>query len=199
LSRALVVLCQLNLLMNAAETPAQKTERATFGGGCFWCVEAVFERLEGVKSVINGYSGGAKVNPTYREVCSGDTGHAEVVQVEFDPQKITYAQLLSVFWEAHDPTTLNRQGGDTGTQYRSVIFYHDATQKAEAERSKQAAASKFPRPIVTEIVPLDIFFSAEAYHQDYYRNNSQQGYCQAVIRPKLEKLQIKLKPLEKKP
>lgn len=169
-----------------------QTELATFGGGCFWCVEAVFEKLEGVQSVTSGYAGGHKEKPTYKEVCTGLTGHAEVTQIEFDPKKISYEQLLEVFWAAHDPTTRNRQGADVGTQYRSVIFYQNAAQRTAAEKSKAAAQKDFAQPIVTDIQPLTTFYKAEDYHQDYYRNNSNQPYCQAVIRPKLEKLQKKL-------
>ena len=169
-----------------------KTELATFGGGCFWCLEAVFERLDGVKSVTSGYAGGTKENPTYKEVCTGATGHAEVIQIEFDPQKISYEKLLEVFWEAHDPTTMNRQGADAGTQYRSVILYHNDTQKQAAEKSKELAQWRFPRPIVTEIVPLTKFFKAEEYHQDYFRKNPNAPYCAVVISPKLEKLKPKL-------
>jgi peptide-methionine (S)-S-oxide reductase len=148
----------------------------------------VFERLDGVKSVTSGYAGGKKDKPTYKEVCTGETGHAEVVQIEFDPQGISYEQLLDVFWDAHDPTTLNRQGPDTGTQYRSVIFYHDEAQRQSAERSKQAAAKDFRDPIVTQILPLTNFYRAEEYHQDYFRQNPNAPYCAVVIRPKLEKL-----------
>ena len=175
--------------------PAIKAARlATFGGGCFWCVEAVFERLPGVLSVTSGYAGGRKENPTYKEVCGGDTGHAEVIQIRFDPDRISYERLLEVFWEAHDPTTLNRLGNDEGTQYRSIVLYHDDAQRAAAEKSKQAAGKRFAQPIVTEIVPLTRFYPAEGYHQDYYRNNASAPYCRAVIRPKLEKLE----KLEKK-
>ena len=169
-----------------------KTEQATFGGGCFWCMEAVFERLDGVKSVISGYAGGTKKNPTYQEVCAGATGHAEVVQIEFDPREISYEKLLEVFWEAHDPTTTNRQGADVGTQYRSVILYHNAAQKKAAEESKQTAQWRFPAPIVTEITPLAAFYKAEDYHQDYFRNHPNAPYCAVVISPKLEKLKPKL-------
>lgn len=164
------------------------TEYATFGGGCFWCIEVIFERLPGVKSAVSGYAGGHMENPTYKAVCGGDTGHAEVVQIEFDPRTITYEQLLELFWQAHDPTTLNRQGPDAGTQYRSVIFYHDEAQRVAAEKSKAEAGKRLRRPIVTEIQPLTRFYRAEAYHQDYYRKNPNQPYCQVIIRPKLEKL-----------
>lgn len=178
-------------------TTTNKTELATFGGGCFWCMEAVFQRLPGVKSVTSGYAGGHTENPTYQQVCSGDTGHAEVIQIEFDPQKISYEKLLDVFWEEHDPTTLNRQGNDEGTQYRSIILYHDEAQRKAAEKSKADAQKKFFRPIVTEIVPLKKFYPAEDYHRDYYNNNSNAPYCRFVIQPKLEKLE-KLKAKEAK-
>jgi peptide-methionine (S)-S-oxide reductase len=180
--------------MNANESSkgTNATELATYGGGCFWCVEAIFQRLDGVKSVVSGYAGGKKDNPTYKEVCGGDTGHAEVIQIEYDPKKISYAQLLDVFWQAHDPTTLNRQGADRGTQYRSIILYHDEHQKQVAEASKKAAAGQFKDPIVTEIVPLTKFYKAEGYHQNYYNDNSNAPYCQFVIRPKLDKLLKKL-------
>lgn len=173
----------------AADSLAPGTELATFGGGCFWCLEAVFERLEGVRAVTSGYAGGKTENPTYPQVCTGDTGHAEVVQIEFDPQTVSYEKLLSVFWEAHDPTTLNRQGADVGTQYRSIILYHSDAQRRAAEQSKLAAQGKFARPIVTEIVPLTKFYPAEAYHQDYFRKNPNAPYCQVVIRPKLQKVE----------
>ena len=180
--------------MNANEPPkgTNATELATYGGGCFWCVEAIFQRLDGVKSVVSGYAGGKKENPTYKEVCGGDTGHAEIIQIEYDPKKISYADLLDVFWQAHDPTTLNRQGADRGTQYRSIIFYHDERQKQTAEASKQKAAAQFRDPIVTEIVPLTRFYKAEGYHQNYYNDNSNAPYCQFIIRPKLDKLLKKL-------
>ncbi len=165
-------------------------EHATLGGGCFWCIEAVFERLQGVESVVAGYAGGSKANPTYDEVCSGTTGHAEVARITFDPTKISYDSLLSVFWEAHDPTTLNRQGADVGTQYRSVIFYHTPQQKATAERSLAKARSMFTDPIVTEIKPLEKFYEAENYHQDYFRNHPNAPYCVFVIKPKLHKLKL---------
>jgi peptide-methionine (S)-S-oxide reductase len=166
-------------------------EFATFGGGCFWCVEAVYERLPGVRAVTSGYAGGHTENPTYKQVCGGDTGHAEVAQIEFDPTKISYTKLLEVFWQAHDPTTLNRQGADVGTQYRSVIFYHDEKQKLLAEKSKIAAQAEFNKPIVTEIVPLKKFYAAEDYHQGYFDDHKTAPYCQAVIAPKLEKLEHK--------
>jgi peptide-methionine (S)-S-oxide reductase len=165
-------------------------EKATFGAGCFWCVEAVFERMDGVQSVVAGYAGGTKANPTYEDVCTGATGHAEAAQITYDPAKISYDRLLEVFWEAHDPTTLNRQGADVGTQYRSVIFYHDEKQKAAAEKSKTAAQKDFDSPIVTQIEPLKEFYPAENYHQDYYKNHQNAPYCVIVIKPKLKKLKL---------
>jgi peptide-methionine (S)-S-oxide reductase len=169
-------------------TPS-RTATAVFGGGCFWCMEALFETIPGVLSVTSGYAGGHVPHPTYKQVCSGTTGHAEVIQVVYDPARIRYEDLLEAFWEAHDPTTLNRQGNDVGPQYRSIILYADESQRQAAERSKARAAKRFSRPIVTEIVPLDRFYPAEAYHQDYFRKNPTEAYCQLVIRPKLEKFQ----------
>ena len=160
---------------------------ATLGTGCFWCTEALLETLDGVKSVTSGYSGGHKKNPTYKEVCSETTGHAEVVQIVFDPKTISYEEILFYFWQSHDPTTLNRQGNDVGTQYRSIILYHDDEQKAAAEKSKAAAADSFADPIVTEIVPFEKFYPAEKEHQDFFRNNPANSYCYFVIRPKLKK------------
>ncbi|HEY5233463.1 MAG TPA: peptide-methionine (S)-S-oxide reductase MsrA [Verrucomicrobiae bacterium] len=176
--------------MNKPElTSTNKTEIVDLGGGCFWCMEAVFERLPGVISVTSGFAGGTTENPTYEEVCTETTGHAEVTQIEFDPSKISYAKLLDVFWQAHDPTTLNRQGADEGTSYRSIILYRDENQKLLAEQSKAEAQKDFKHPIVTEIVPLKKFYKAEDYHQQYYDNNSSAGYSQVVIAPKLEKLE----------
>ena len=169
------------------------TEIATLGGGCFWCTEAVFQMLPGVKSVTSGYAGGTKENPTYQEVCVGDTGHAEVIQIEYDPKVISYEKLLETFWEAHDPTTLNRQGADTGTQYRSIILCSSEAQKAAAERSKAEAQKHLSKPLVTEIVLLKKFYKGEDYHQGYYRSNPDQPYCRAVIRPKVEKFEKELK------
>ena len=165
-------------------------EHATFGAGCFWCVEAVFEQLDGVLDVRAGYTGGSTNNPTYEDICTGKTGHAEVIQIDFDPSLIRYKKLLDIFWKSHDPTTLNRQGGDTGTQYRSVIYFHSETQKELARKSKDAADKMklYSNPIVTEISPLTKFYIAENYHQDYYRINQNALYCQLVIKPKLEKL-----------
>ncbi|WP_298477947.1 peptide-methionine (S)-S-oxide reductase MsrA [uncultured Maribacter sp.] len=162
---------------------------ATLGGGCFWCVEAVFNEIKGVEKIVSGYTGGtAPGKPTYREVCSGLTGHAEVIQVTFDSSIITYHDLLVIFMTSHDPTTLNRQGGDTGTQYRSVIYYHDDTQKEIATVVTNEVAPYYQDPIVTEISAIGVFYEAEEYHQDYYRNNTEQGFCSAVITPKLAKL-----------
>jgi peptide-methionine (S)-S-oxide reductase len=169
---------------------ADKTEIADFGGGCFWCMEAVFERLPGVISVTSGFAGGTTDNPTYDQVCTETTGHAEVTEIAFDPAKISYDQLLNVFWQAHDPTTLNRQGADVGTSYRSIILYRTKKQQLEAEKSMIAAQANFRNPIVTEIVPLKKFYPAEDYHQKY-DNNSSAPYCQIVIAPKLEKLEDK--------
>jgi peptide-methionine (S)-S-oxide reductase len=166
-----------------------KTEFAVLGGGCFWCMEAVFERVPGVIAVVNGYSGGHVANPTYEQVCTHTTGHAEVVQIEFDPARVSYEHLLDVFWDAHDPTSLDKQGADEGPQYRSVIFYLNEAQKAAAAKSKAAAQKQFSRPIVTEIVPLVKFWRAEDYHQHYFAKHPNQGYCAFVIRPKVMKLQ----------
>jgi len=176
----------------SAETkPASKTQFATFGGGCFWCMEAVFQRVPGVAHSVSGYSGGKTANPTYEEICAHGSGHAEVIQVEFDPAVITYEKLLEIFFESHDPTTLNRQGADTGDQYRSVIFYHDEEQHQVALRAKAAAQPHHDDPIVTEIVPLKKFWRAEDYHQDYFNQHPGQGYCSFVIKPKVTKLQNK--------
>jgi peptide-methionine (S)-S-oxide reductase len=168
-----------------------KTATATFGAGCFWCVEAIFQRLNGVLTVKSGYSGGTTKNPTYREVCSGETGHAEVIQITYDESRISYDELLEVFWKTHDPTTPNRQGADVGTQYRSAVFYHNETQKAIAEKYKKALNDQkvYPDPVVTEIRPFTAFYPAENYHQNYYNSNKSQGYCRAVIAPKLEKFE----------
>ncbi|HTO73952.1 MAG TPA: peptide-methionine (S)-S-oxide reductase MsrA [Gemmatimonadales bacterium] len=166
------------------------TELATLAGGCFWCLEAAFQQLKGVIKVRSGYAGGRVANPTYEQVCSGTTGHAEVVQIEFDPAQIDYADLLGVFFTIHDPTTLNRQGADAGTQYRSAIFYHSAAQKAQAEAAivELDAADLWGAPIVTQLLPLDHFYPAEAYHQDYFLRNPNQPYCAAVVAPKVAKV-----------
>lgn len=170
-----------------------QTELATLGGGCFWCVEAVYQRVDGVLSVKPGYAGGHVDNPSYRDVCSGKTGHAEVAKIEFDPDQISYQQILNVFWQAHDPTTLNKQGADVGTQYRSVIFYHSEEQKGLAEISKTEAdqSEYWPNPIVTEITEINNYSDAEDNHDNYYQDNPYQPYCQFVIKPKLDKLEKK--------
>lgn len=179
--------------MNKDETLTKTghTDTATFGEGCFWCVEATFQQLNGVLSVASGYSGGHVSNPTYKEVCTGTTGHAEVCQITFDPSVISYDELLKAFWGSHDPTTLNRQGNDVGTQYRSVIFYHNQQQQQLAEKYKREldASGAFNGPIVTEIAPYSVFYKAEDYHQNYFNENGDQPYCQIVIKPKLEKFQ----------
>lgn len=168
-------------------------ETATLGGGCFWCVEAVFDDLMGVTDVVSGYSGGPRPNPSYEQVCSGATGHAEVIQVKFDPAQISYREVLEVFFTVHDPTTLNRQGADSGTQYRSVIFTHSPEQKeiAEATIADLNAQQIWDKPIVTEVTPLEKFYAAEEYHQEYYRRNPSQGYCLAVVSPKVSKFRQK--------
>jgi peptide-methionine (S)-S-oxide reductase len=167
-----------------------KLRKATFGAGCFWCVEAVFQYLDGVEEVVSGYSGGEIKNPGYMEVCSGRTGHAEVVQITYDPEKISFEELLEVFWRTHDPTTLNKQGADVGTQYRSVILYHDEEQKLLAEKFKSLIDEKeiYDKPVVTEISPLKEFYKAEDHHQNYFNNNPEAAYCAYVIKPKMEKL-----------
>ncbi|HVF50147.1 MAG TPA: peptide-methionine (S)-S-oxide reductase MsrA [Pyrinomonadaceae bacterium] len=174
---------------NQSHGATQVRETATLGGGCFWCVEAVFNELEGVERAVSGYAGGASPNPTYAQVCSGATGHAEVVEVEFDPRVVSYKEILEVFFTVHDPTTLNRQGEDRGTQYRSVIFYHDAEQKRVAEEviAEMSAANIWDAPIVTELAPLEAFYRAEDYHQEYFKQNPAQGYCRAVVAPKVSK------------
>ena len=165
-----------------------QTVKATLGGGCFWCLEAIFERLNGVTSVVSGYAGGRTENPTYREVCNGDTGHAEVIQIHFDPDYIALEDILDVFWQAHDPTTLNRQGNDVGTQYRSTIMPHDEKQKRIAIESIEKWEEKFDSPITTIIEPINVFYEAEENHQDYFRLNSTAPYCTFSIEPKLKKL-----------
>jgi len=184
---------------SAASTTASnaKLETATFGEGCFWCTEAVYQRLRGVKSVVSGYSNGQVDKPTYEQVCSGRTGHAEVIQVTFDPAQISFDDLLKVFWQTHDPTTLNQQGHDVGTQYRSAVFYHNEDQHrvAEAYKKQLDKSGAFKKPIVTEITPIKNFFPAEGYHQDYFNQNPNQQYCQFVIRPKVEKFNKEFKDL----
>lgn len=177
--------------VNTETSPSGQTEIATLGGGCFWCVEAVYQELRGVLKVESGYSGGRISDPTYREVCSGMTGHAEVVQVIFDPAQLSFADVLRVFFTVHDPTTLNRQGNDVGTQYRSVIYYHSEQQRETAEAIKTEAAEAWDNPIVTEISAAEKFYKAEDYHQNYYRENPNQGYCSFIITPKLKKFREK--------
>lgn len=178
--------------LNSAMEKMDKVDTATFGTGCFWCTEAIFEQLDGVVKVTSGYMGGTVKNPTYKEVCTGETGHAECVQVEYEPSKISYDELLKVFFEVHDPTSLNRQGADVGTQYRSAIFYHSPEQKEKAQYYKNELNKNgaYDKPVVTEISPASAFYVAEDYHQEYYQNNKNTNpYCSIVIRPKLEKFQ----------
>ena len=178
---------------------SEQLELATFGSGCFWCSEAVFEMVYGVTRVIPGYAGGQAMNPSYEEVCTGETGHAEVVQITFNPDIISYQELLKIFWRTHDPTTLNRQGNDTGTQYRSVIFYHNENQKQIAEKYKIELdnSGAWDNPVVTEIVSLNNFFEAEDYHHNYFKNNPEQAYCSFVIAPKIEKFEKAFKEMLK--
>ncbi len=183
----------MNATASTPASPAAPTEKglqtATFGTGCFWCTEAQFQQLDGVATVASGYSGGQIPNPSYKAVCTGSTGHAEVIQLTYDPAKISYDELLAAFWQAHDPTTLNRQGADVGTQYRSVVFYHNDEQKAKAEEYKKKLNEEnaFGKPVVTEISPYTVFYKAEDYHQNYYNENGSQPYCSMVIAPKLDK------------
>jgi len=173
-------------------TSQAKTESLVLGGGCFWCTEASYEMLPGVKSVVSGYSGGSSSKPTYKEIGTGRTGHAEVIKIDFDPEQVSLETLLDFFWDAHNPTTLNQQGADIGTQYRSIILYADEAQKAAAIKSRDAAQETFRDPIVTDIVSLEKFWEAEDYHQDYFANNPNAGYCQYVIAPKIKKLKQQL-------
>lgn len=167
-------------------------EYATLGGGCFWCIEAIFERIDGVESVEPGYAGGTTENPSYEQVCTGETGHAEVARIAFDPNRVSFKEILEVFWKAHDPTTVNRQGADVGTQYRSVILYKDDQQRQIAEESKRSLEKSgfYDKPIVTEIEPLDSFYPAEEYHHNYFEKHPYAGYCTFVIRPKLKKMEL---------
>lgn len=183
-----------------ADDKANRIESVYIGGGCFWCVEAVYERIGGVVSVVSGYAGGKTANPTYEAVSSGGTGHAEVVRIDYDPGKISYEEILEQFWKSHDPTTLNRQGADVGSQYRSIILYtsDDQREKAESSKQKLVASRKYRDPVVTEIVQLQKFTEAEGYHQDYYENNPTAGYCTFVIAPKLQKLELQIAPLDTK-
>ncbi|MBB5353096.1 peptide-methionine (S)-S-oxide reductase [Haloferula luteola] len=194
---AAAVLASCHAMSEEEKKPApqpevpENAEVITLGAGCFWCVEAVFAQIEGVQSATSGYMGGTTESPTYQQVCTGETGHAEVVQIVFDPAKTSAARILDWFWELHDPTTLNRQGADVGTQYRSAIFYHSEEQKKVAEASKEAAQKEFTDPIVTEITPASTFYPAENYHQDFYfQNKTKNPYCRAVIEPKLRKLKL---------
>lgn len=189
-----------NAVKNMSNSIQGPTDTATLGTGCFWCTEAIFQQLEGVVSVTSGYSGGHVANPTYEEVCSKTTGHAECLNIIYDPAKISFDELLEVFWKTHDPTTLNRQGADIGTQYRSVIFYHNAAQKAKAQKYKTELdkSGAFDKPIVTTLEPFTVFYPAEDYHQNFYNNNPSQGYCQFIIRPKVEKFEKVFKSKLKK-
>ncbi|MBC2607768.1 peptide-methionine (S)-S-oxide reductase MsrA [Pelagicoccus albus] len=187
LTFALILMTQTNMAQDT-DSDKKDLETITLAGGCFWCVEAVYQRLDGVESAVNGYMGGHTKKPSYKEVCTGKTGHAEVIQIKFDPAVTDLAALIDFFWEAHDPTTLNRQGADVGTQYRSAIYYENESQKEIAEASKAKAASKFSDPIVTEITEASTFYPAEDYHQEYYELNKSYPYCRAVITPKLKKL-----------
>ncbi|OUW39790.1 MAG: peptide-methionine (S)-S-oxide reductase [Verrucomicrobia bacterium TMED175] len=179
-----------NTLPSVSEKNKEQLETAIIGGGCFWCTEAVFEKVDGVKEAISGYAGGKNPNPTYKEICTGLTGHAEVIKILFDPAKISFREILEIFGDAHDPTTLNRQGADVGTQYRSTIMYLNESQKQTAEKWKIQLNAKLQDLVVTEIVPAPKFYEAEKYHQDYYEKNPNQGYCNFVIRPKLKKLNL---------
>jgi peptide-methionine (S)-S-oxide reductase len=181
---------QINTTTKKMSNDTSSIQQITFGAGCFWCVEAVFQNLEGVLKVESGYSGGTIKNPSYREVCTGATGHAEVCQITYDPKKISFEDLLQVFWKTHDPTTLNRQGADAGTQYRSVIFYHTQEQKEKAElyKKKMNEEKAYDNPVITEISPYTTFYKAEDYHQNYYNQNGEESYCKYVIQPKVEKM-----------
>jgi peptide-methionine (S)-S-oxide reductase len=189
--KKIVLMILIVLAFNQVNAQGKKTEKATFGMGCFWCTEAIFQKLKGVTSVRSGYEGGTLSNPTYEEVCSGATGHAEVLEINYNPAVISYSDLLEVFWKSHDPTTLNRQGADSGTQYRSVIFYHNAEQKALAEKYKAEfnKTNAFGKKVVTAIDPAKPFYVAENYHQDYYLKNGNEPYCRLVILPKIQKLE----------
>lgn len=188
------------IMTETINTTGATTDTAFFGTGCFWCTEAIFQQLEGVSKVTSGYSGGKVDNPTYKQVCSGNTGHAECLKIEYDPAKITFDELLEIFWQTHDPTTLNRQGNDVGTQYRSVVFYQTEQQKSKVEKYKAELnkSGAWENPVVTTIEPMTKFYPAENYHQNYYNDNTGQGYCQFVIRPKVEKFQKVFKSKLKK-
>jgi peptide-methionine (S)-S-oxide reductase len=193
-SHVIAVLGWLFFSMSIAQS---KTESLVLGGGCFWCTEAAYEILPGVKDVVSGYAGGKESNPTYEQVCAHATGHAEVIKIDFDPDKVSLERLLDYFWKVHNPTQVGGQGNDHGPQYRSIILYANPAQKAAAEKSKAAAAKVFRDPITTEIVPLERFWVAEKYHQDYFRLNPNQGYCSYVIAPKIQKLEKELKAGQK--
>lgn len=183
----------------AAQNPSKNFSQATFAGGCFWCTEAVYAQLKGVHSITSGYIGGTVAKPTYEQVCSGLTGHAEAIQIEYDPHEVSYEKLLEVFFSTHDPTTLNRQGADQGTQYRSGVFFHDKQQQetAKAVITKLDESGAFGRPIVTEVTAATVFYPAEKYHQDYFANNPRQPYCQAIVSPKVDKVRAAFKDLLK--
>ncbi len=189
-----------NASLNVLESKTNSMEKATFGNGCFWCTEAIFQNLKGVEKVVSGYSGGHVENPTYKQVCTGTTGHAEVIHLEYNPSVITYDELLEVFWKTHDPTTPNRQGNDIGPQYRSAVFYHNEEQRDKAEKYKKElnAAGAYDNPIVTEITAFEKFYPAEDYHQNYFNLNGSQPYCSFVIRPKVEKFEKVFKDKLKK-
>jgi len=180
-------------IQNQTDSPVKGIEMATLGGGCFWCVEAIYQDLQGVIKVESGYSGGPSANPTYKEICTGLSGHAEVIQVTFDPETVSFKDVLRIFFTVHDPTTLNRQGNDVGTQYRSVIYYHSTEQKSDAEAIIKEAQDIWDDPIVTELSPFDKFYKAEEYHQNYFKNNPNQGYCSFIIAPKVRKFREKFK------
>lgn len=198
--KKLILILLSVLSLSQANAQGKKTEKATFGMGCFWCTEAIFQRLKGVTSVKSGYEGGTLSNPTYEEVCTGATGHAEVLEINYNPSVISYEDLLEVFWKSHDPTTLNRQGADSGTQYRSVVFYHNAEQKALAEKYKAELnkTNAFGKKVVTAIEAAKPFYVAENYHQDYYLKNGSEPYCRLVILPKMQKLEKVFKDKLKK-
>jgi peptide-methionine (S)-S-oxide reductase len=192
----ILLLAGIAVSVQGVDMVSEGSSEAILGGGCFWCVEAVYERIDGITGAESGYAGGTVANPTYSQVTSGRTGHAEVVKVSFDPAIISYREVLDLFFKAHDPTTLNSQGADVGTQYRSIILYQDEEQRRIAEEAKSAAQNEWENPVVTEIKPLDIFYPAEEYHQDYYDNNPYAGYCTFVIQPKLRKLGLEWRSIK---
>lgn len=192
MKRLPLLLCAFALFSSVMNSAEAKTESLVLGGGCFWCTEAAYEMLPGVKDVVSGYAGGQETNPTYEQVCAHVTGHAEVIKIDYDPAVISLEKVLDYFWHVHNPTQVGGQGNDHGPQYRSIILYSSPAQKAAAEKSKAAAAATFRDPITTEIVPLEKFWPAEAYHQDYFRKNPHQGYCSVVIAPKIKKLKSQL-------